>query len=151
MNMDAVVGEIADILKSYRLSSCYGDRYSGQWVVDAFAKQGIAYTHADMDKSAAYLETEPLFAQGKIEILDHPQLHRELRLLEKRPRPGGKILVDHPRGAHDDHANALALAVAKALHGSGDFAIESCGKRAVSTESWVTEFHDHAINKGWHL
>jgi hypothetical protein len=37
---------------------------------------------------------------------------RELRNLERRPRPGGKTQVDHPRGGHDDHANALALAAA---------------------------------------
>jgi len=33
-------------------------------------------------------------------------------LLERRPRAGGKTLVDHPHGGHDDHANALALAAA---------------------------------------
>jgi hypothetical protein len=63
-----------------------------------------------VDKSLAYLETEPLFAQGRIELLDHPQLARELKLLERRPRAGGRTLVDHPAGGHDDYANALALA-----------------------------------------
>ena len=54
----------------------------------------------------------PLFAQGRIEILNHPQLIRELKLLERRPRAGGKDLVDHPRNQHDDHANSLALVAA---------------------------------------
>lgn len=58
---------------------------------------------------------EPLFAQGKTQILDHPELAREFRLLKRRPRPGGRITVDHPRGSHDDFANSLALAAAKAL------------------------------------
>ena len=65
-----------------------------------------------LDKSAGYAEVEPLFAQGRVAILDHPQLVRELKLLERRPRIGGKATVDHPHGGHDDHANALALAVA---------------------------------------
>jgi len=30
---------------------------------------------------------------------------------------GGKDRVDHPPGQHDDHANALALAAAKARQG----------------------------------
>ncbi len=63
-----------------------------------------------LDRSSAYLEVEPLFAQGQIEILDHPELIRELRMLERRPQAGGKDRVDHPRGRHDDYANALALA-----------------------------------------
>jgi hypothetical protein len=54
---------------------------------------------------------EPLFAQGKIEILDHPELERELKSLERRPRQGGRTLIDHPRGRHDDYSNALAIAV----------------------------------------
>jgi hypothetical protein len=65
-----------------------------------------------LDRSSAYLEAEPLFAQGHIEVLDHPTLIRELRMLERRLQAGGKDRVDHPRGQHDDHANALALAAA---------------------------------------
>jgi len=45
-------------------------------------------------------------------------LVRELKLLERRPRAGGRTQVDHPTGAHDDHANALALAAALAIGGN---------------------------------
>ena len=48
-------------------------------------------------------------------ILDHPTLIRELKLLERRPRAGGRTQVDHPSGGHDDHANSLALAAALAI------------------------------------
>jgi hypothetical protein len=60
---------------------------------------------------------ESLFAQGRIAILDNPVLVRELKLLERRPQAGGRTRVDHPSGAHDDHANALALAAALAIGG----------------------------------
>ena len=46
-------------------------------------------------------------------LLDHPRLVRELKLLERRPRVGGRR-SDYPHGGHDDHPNALALAVALA-------------------------------------
>jgi hypothetical protein len=48
-------------------------------------------------------------------LLDHPTLTRELKTLERRPRPAGRTIVDHPRGGHDDYANALSLAAAKVL------------------------------------
>lgn len=64
---------------------------------------------------------EPLFAQGKIEILDNSELARELRLLERRPRPGGKTIIDHPRSMHDDHANSLAIAAAKAKRANASY------------------------------
>lgn len=127
VDLEGVVAEIAAILKGYAILECAGDRYSAAWVVQSFERQGILYRQTDKDKSAFYLETEPLFAQGRIEILDHPQLARELRLLERRPRPGGKTIVDHPSGSHDDHANSLALAAAKALEGVGSFDIRGFG------------------------
>ena len=49
-------------------------------------------------------------SQGRIDLLDHLPLAREWRALERRPRAGGTDRVDHPRGGHDDHANAVALA-----------------------------------------
>jgi hypothetical protein len=35
----------------------------------------------------------------------------ELRVLGRCDHPGGPVSVYHPSGHHDDHANALALAV----------------------------------------
>jgi len=107
-----VVREIATCLRCYGLDSLEGDNYAAGWVRQAFDRVGVTWRLAEMDKSRAYLEVRPLFAQGRIELLDHPEMIRELKLLERRPRPGGKDLVDHPRGGHDDHANSLAVAAA---------------------------------------
>ena len=114
VDLEGIVREIAKTLRTYRLSAVVGDRYAGQWVRQSFQSEGIRYEESE-DKSKAYLEMEPLFAQGRIELLDHPQLLRELKTLERRPRPGGKTLIDHPRGGHDDYANSLALAASKGL------------------------------------
>jgi hypothetical protein len=53
---------------------------------------------------------EPLFATGRISILDHPEQARELKQLERRARSGGRTIVDHPPRGHDDFANVLCLA-----------------------------------------
>ncbi len=37
---------------------------------------------------------------------------RELKMLERRHRAGGRVVVDHPSGQHDDYANSLAIAAA---------------------------------------
>ncbi len=126
LDLEGVVREIADTVRRYGLHTVIGDRYAGHWVREAFSRAGLRYEEATLrkdgepvplDKASAYLEVEPLFAQGRIELLDHPQLLRELKLLERRPRVGGKTLVDHPHGGHDDYANALALAAAKTWQG----------------------------------
>lgn len=114
VDLEGVVKGIAETLKSYKLSSVTGDRYSAQWVREAFQREGIRYENSE-DKSKAYLEMEPLFATGRIDLLDHPQLIRELKTLERRPRPGGKTIVDHSRSGHDDFANVLAVATFSAV------------------------------------
>lgn len=117
-NLAAVVADIARIVKAYGLIEVVGDRYAAGWVRGAFQEQGITYCDAPKTKAEAYLEVEPLFAQGRIELLDHPQLARELKILERRPRAGGKTQVDHPHGAHDDFGNALCLAAFAAMPSS---------------------------------
>jgi len=54
-----------------------------------------------------------------VELLDHPALARELKNLERKPRLGGRVAVDHPRGLHDDHANALAISAAAVAAAGG--------------------------------
>ena len=89
---EQVVMEFAALLKSYRCSSVVGDRYSGAWVIESFAKVGIHYRHSELTKSELYLESAPLSI--------------ELMQLERRTSRSGRDSVDHPPGGHDDHANA---------------------------------------------
>jgi hypothetical protein len=117
-DLEGVVREIAGIVKRYGLSTVVGDRYAAGWLRERFQAEGISYREPESDKAQTYLEVEPLFAQGRIELLDHPILAREFKQLERRPRPGGRTIVDHPRGGHDDHANALTLAVVAAMRAS---------------------------------
>jgi hypothetical protein len=133
LNLEGIVNEITETLKRYGLREVHDDRYSSQWVVEAFQKAGILYRQTDQDKSVFYLGLEPLFAQGKIEILDHSELSRELSLLERRPRPGGKVTIDHPRGSHDDFANSLAICCGAAARQSFIMPI-AIGERLMNRE-----------------
>jgi hypothetical protein len=106
-----VCAEYAVALGRYGLRECTGDRYAAQWVVDAFRKVGVTYVHARKSKSEIYLEAEPLFAQGAVELLDDRHLLTELRQLERRTGRQGKDSVDHPPRGHDDMANSACGAL----------------------------------------
>lgn len=111
-----VCEEYASVIKEYGCSSVVGDRYSSKWIVEAFAKHGIEYVPSELDKSKLYLEVEPLFARGNLELLDHKTLATELRRLERRTMPGGRDRVDHSPSGRDDYANS-ALGFATLLAG----------------------------------
>jgi hypothetical protein len=118
-DLSGIVAEIAETLRRYQIAEIIGDKYAGSWVRQAFQQQRIQFVDAPIDRSAAYLELEPLFAQGRIDLLDQPTLVRELKTLERRALPGGRTVVDHARGLHDDHSNSLALAAFQAVRHAG--------------------------------
>lgn len=61
VDLEGIVAGIAQTAKRYAVRTVYGDRYSRDWVAQAFQRHGIRYdSDHRLDKSAAYLETEPL-------------------------------------------------------------------------------------------
>ena len=54
-NTESVVSEFAALLKSYRVTTVYGDRYGQSWVIDAFARHGIILIYSQYDRIALYL------------------------------------------------------------------------------------------------
>jgi len=108
---DAVVAEYAATLKAYGLHTVTGDRYAGQWVVEAFAKEGIHYTHSEAPKSEVYGNLLPLLTTHRAQLLDHSRLLAQLAGLERRTARGGKDSIDHAPRSHDDVANAVAGAL----------------------------------------
>ena len=109
---ETVVERFAQILKDRKLRKVTGDRYGAEWVVGAFRRHGIEYVPAELAKSEIYMECLPAFSDRRVTLLNDKRLVTELRMLERRPRAGGKAdMVDHPANAHDDAANAACGAL----------------------------------------
>ncbi len=113
---EAVVEDLAAVLKSYRVAAVVGDRYAGEWPREQFRKRGIEYEIADRAKSDLYRDALPLLNSGLIELLDEPRLVSQIAGLERRTARGGRDSIDHATRAHDDLANvALGLAATMAV------------------------------------
>src|SRR5262245_13314854 len=69
---------------------------------------GVIFETTDIAKSDLYLAMLPRVNSGTLELLDLPDLTRELRGLQRRRGASGRDRVDHRPGAHDDRANAVA-------------------------------------------
>jgi hypothetical protein len=114
-----VVRDCCILLQRFNIRSVTGDRYGGEWPPSLFRKWGITYEPSEHDKNKIYTEAVALFAQKRVELLALPKLIMEIRMLERRPRSGGRgDSVDHPPSGKDDQANAaigaLLLASSKA-------------------------------------
>jgi hypothetical protein len=111
LNPDETVAALAPVLHMYGCSVVRGDKYAGRWVVDAFARHGITYTHSERSKSEIYVEGLALLRSGRAQLLDDARLKRQLLGLERRVGRGGRESVEHAPGSHDDLANAAAGAL----------------------------------------
>lgn len=108
------VAEYAEVLKSYNVRKVVGDRYSGSWCGDEFARHGIEYEVAALPKSGLYLDLLPALNSGRVEIPPDDKLVNQIIGLERRTSRGGKDSIDHPPGSHDDRANVVAGLVSTA-------------------------------------
>ena len=120
LSPNQVISEMAEILRKYHVKKVTGDNYAGEWPVEAYQSHGVRYVKAEIPASGLYLELLPRICSKEIELLDDEVLINQLSNLERRTRSGGKDIIDHPPGGHDDLAVAVAgvteVAVAKRLH-----------------------------------
>jgi len=104
----SAIEEFSQILSGYKINKIIADKYSIGYVKEAIEKLDMDYESSELSASELYLEFEPLIAQGQVELLDNKRLLQQLMGLERRTRSGGKDLITHYPGGHDDAANAAA-------------------------------------------
>jgi hypothetical protein len=110
-NPSDVAGEFIETLKEYGISIVHGDRFAGEWCRQPFRDKGIFYKLAERDKSALYRDALPIFNSRRVSLLDNRVLVGQLCALERNTGSTGRDRIDHPRGAHDDLANAVCGAI----------------------------------------
>ena len=116
---EAVAEEFARVIREYRCTTVYGDRYGGEWPREQFRKHGVNYEPSEKNKSELYRDLLPLLNSGAVDLLEHDRLVTQLTSLERRTARGGRDSIDHAPGAHDDVANAVAGALVTAYKEPG--------------------------------
>lgn len=109
-----VASEVAEFLAGYGLTAATADQYGAELSRSIYLEAGVTLVPAPDNRSDSYLKLLPLLTTGRCELPPDPQLRVELLGLERRTRSGGRDVVDHRPGAHDDLANAVALAAVAA-------------------------------------
>jgi hypothetical protein len=144
MPASLIVDELVPLLKSYRISKVTGDRYAGGFPPEAFQRGGIRYEAAAQVKSDAYRTALPMLNSGIITLPRSDRLFNQLVSLERHVARGGHDVIDHPRGMHDDLANA-AMGAAVLAGTFGGYNLELL-RRATALEDEDDE-RNYAANK----
>jgi hypothetical protein len=110
---DVAVKQVADLIKSYGLNACTGDKYAAQFVVSLFAKNGVSYRHSERDRSKIYGDVLACFTSGRARLLDTPKNRLVVQFagLQRETTSMGRDKIDHGPGQKDDLCNAASLAM----------------------------------------
>lgn len=118
-----VVAQMAETIRRYNLQQATGDAYAAEWTRTAFKAHGIVYRRASQSqwkegaaikhqvpksKNELYASLLPRLHSAEIELPDDETLIQQLSSLQRRTRSGGRDVIDHPPGGHDDTANVVA-------------------------------------------
>jgi hypothetical protein len=127
------------------ISKVHGDAFGGQTFRVDFAAHGIGYEVRSASASVLYERLEPLLNSNEIELLDATMMVEQLVSLIWR---GAKITHEH--GAHDDHANALALAASVAREVMTEQDIPIVSPWAICKQGEIGPGDYDAVGPGWH-
>jgi hypothetical protein len=105
---EAVVEEVAALLKAYGINYGISDRFAGQWVREPFEKRGITIDPAARPKSDLYRDALPQINSRKVDLLDHQKMLTQFLNLERRTARSGRDAIAEPPNSHDDICNVVA-------------------------------------------
>jgi hypothetical protein len=96
----AVIGDLAILLKSYRIRQISGDHFAGEFPRELFRQHGISYEVCKSPKSDLYRDLLPLLNSGRIVLLRNDRLVAQVVGLERRVTRAGKDSIDHAPNGH---------------------------------------------------
>jgi hypothetical protein len=107
-----VCERVRSILRQWRLDSVVGDAYCSPAVRQELLRLGTNYEEfqfGSRTRAELFGNLKHLLIQRRIQLLDHPELLRQLRSLEEIKGPGGQIDIRPAYGQKDDLAIAVAI------------------------------------------
>ena len=103
-----VIGQMATVLRRFGVNQITCDDFAIGFATEAFAFYGIGVNRSQKSKSAMLQELLTKLTSGEVQLLDDPALVTQLCALECRTTAGGRTVIDHKRGGHDDLATVVA-------------------------------------------
>jgi Phage Terminase len=135
-----VLAQVKSILGEYQLNSLTGDQYCFDIIRQHLDKLAIYYKKYNFDartRPEIFANLRHLLSQRKIELVDNPELLRQLRSLQEHRTDRGQVDIRPAGGAKDDLAVAVALAASeleKQPTGPPPFLVPEAGPRPLRVD-----------------
>jgi len=111
-----VLAQVKSILTEYQINSLTGDQHCFDVIRQLLERLGVHYRKYNFDartRAEIFANLRHLLSQRKIELLDNPELVRQLRNLQEHRTDRGQVDIRPGGGGKDDLAVAVALAASE--------------------------------------
>ena len=123
-NPHDVIAQMVATLRAYGLDRATGDAYAAEFTKTTFERTAsstsaarrppgrrvspTAGSRSPSRRPSSTPSCSRASTSGEVQLLDNDLLVTQVAGLERRTRSGGRDVIDHPPGGHDDVANVLA-------------------------------------------
>lgn len=114
-----VLGEIADICRTYAVYKLKSDQWAADAIRDIAAEFDLPYVQEDFHgatRSRAYLSLARRMEAGMVELAPNKEVQADLSRVKRRPQGDGSVKIVLPQtadGRHADHAPTLVAAMSE--------------------------------------
>lgn len=124
LGFEWVCKEVANILRRYGINTVQGDQYAAPAIQQEFLKLGITYrelTFGRHTRAQMFSNLKHIIQQRRIEMIDNPELLRQLRSLEEHRGGDGNLDIRTDHGK-DDLAIVVGLCALELSQSASDSA-----------------------------
>lgn len=164
-----VIKHFATRMKAHGIDTMMGDQYYRETAAEHLEEAGLSFADAPATPDVVYVRARQIMREGNARIPRHPRLIQQLKEVQSRPLPGGRMQIIQPKwakGGHGDLASSYVLGLwqlvseatvaPKPDEGSREWeqAAQARRKARVQTDldrpDWMPKVvHDRGSNAGW--
>jgi hypothetical protein len=109
-----VIAEMAERMHWHGAVSLMGDQHYRETADEGLNDAGLSFVDAPATPDVVYIRARQVMREGRARIPRIPRLIQQLKEVQGRPLPGGRMQIVHPRwakGGHGDLCSAYVLAL----------------------------------------
>lgn len=145
----AVMAEVADICRAYRVYKLKSDQWSADAIRDIAIELDLPFVQEDMlgaARTRSWLSLARRMEAGLVELCPDPDVRADLMRVKRRPKGDGGVVIVLPQtqdGRHVDYAPALVSAASEYLEDPMDRP-PAPEKRSAFDDSVIEDMEDRA-------
>lgn len=103
-----VVGKFAVRMRAHGIDTMMGDQHYRETAAEVLDDEGLSFVDAPATPDVVYVRARQVMREGNARIPRNPRLIQQLKEVQSRPLPGGRMQIIHPKWAKGGHGDLVS-------------------------------------------